>query len=63
MLAFTPGSNRMCFNVIIADDDICEVPPENFLSQLEIVTGDSIEIGFIFTEVVIIDELEPECGK
>lgn len=63
MLSFTPGDDRMCFDVTIVDDSICEVPPENFLSQLEIVTGDSIEITFGFTEVVIVDELDSECGK
>lgn len=63
MLSFASGDSQMCYNITIIDDDLCEIPPENFLSHLEIVSGDFIQILFGFTEVVIIDELEPECGE
>ena len=62
-LSFDSGDNRVCFTVTIINDDICEAPSENFFYDLEVVSGDSIEIPFPFTEVVIKDDMEPECGK
>ena len=58
------GSSRQCHSVIILDDDLCEVPLENFFADLAYVSGRQvIEINTPTTQIVIDVSGEPECGK
>ena len=59
-VVFNIGDSRVCYTISIVDDDVCEEPSENFLSQL---LGSQVEFVFQVTEVVIGDVTEPECGK
>ena len=62
-LEFNVGSARVCYNISIIDDSICEGTSENFISQLSLVSGNSIMFGLGIAEIIIEDEMEPECGK
>ena len=61
-LAFNIGDNRVCHNVTINDDELCEQPAESFLSRLSYVSGQMpITIDPEEARVFIDDENEPEC--
>ena len=61
---FNIGDDRVCYNVMINDDDLCEQPAESFLSQLSYVSGQiPISIDLEEIRVFINDDIEPECSK
>ena len=60
---FGVGDIRVCHNIYIIDDTICE-PDENFSFLLEYVNGElPINLDQPVTDVIIDDTAEPECGK
>lgn len=61
LLQFNSGESRVCYNVTIVDDDICE-GSENFFSSISVMTGKSVSIIIPLTEVRIEDRMESECG-
>lgn len=61
-LQFNSGESRVCYNIIIIDDDICE-GSENFFASIAVMSGESITITIPLTEVRIEDEMESECGQ
>ena len=61
-LVFNTGDSRVCYTISIVDDDLCEEPSENLLAQLRVQNENSVEYRLEFTEVVIEDDAEPECG-
>ena len=61
-LQFNSGDSRVCYNVTIIDDDICE-GSENFFASIAVMSGESIAITIPLTEVRIEDEMESECGQ
>ena len=63
LLSFSTGDRRACYNTTIVDDDICEEQSETFFSSLTVATGESILIDIPLTEVIISDDMEPECGQ
>ena len=62
-IQFNVGDARICYNISIIDDSICEGTSENFLSQLSLISGSAIQFQLGITEVIIEDDLEPECGQ
>ena len=63
-LSFAVGDRRVCHNVTINDDDLCEQPAESFLSRLSYVSGElPIFITPVEARVFIDDNNEPECGE
>ena len=62
-LVFNTGDDKQCYTVNIVNDDDCEQPAENFLSDLSYVSGQQVvTIDPNRTTVVIDDDTEPECG-
>ena len=62
-LNFSHGTMRACHTVIILQDSDCKQPPENFFSDLSLVSGvGDILMRLETVEVFIDDALEPECG-
>jgi hypothetical protein len=63
-LVFGVGDLRVCHDVVINDDNECEIDPiEDFFSTLEYVSGDMpIFIAPETTRVIINDTAEPECA-
>ena len=60
---FRIGDIRVCHNVSIINDTICE-SDENFPFLLEYVSGElPINLDQPVTDVIIDDTAEPECGK
>ena len=61
---FGVGEIRVCHNVSIINDAICE-PDENFSFLLEYVSSGELPINLDqpSTDVIIDDTVEPECGK
>ena len=57
------GSSKQCHFVTIRDDDMCELPPEHFFADLELVSGVGVDINIETTRIVIDDSGEDECGK
>ena len=63
-LAFNIGVDRVCHNVTINEDNICEQPAESFLLRLSYISGQMpITINPRETLVFITDDIEPECSK
>ena len=64
-LAFEVGDQRVCSDIHIIDDDICETEPvEDYFASLQYVSGDQpIIIDPSNTYVIINNNAEPECGK
>ena len=61
-LMFGVGGLRVCHDVDIIDDNDCETPYEDFISNL--ASRDMpIAITQPRTQVIINDTAEPECGK
>ena len=62
-LVFNPGITRVCHDIIILQDDICESDPnEFFFSNLTLSSGMQPIIVFPpSAEVIIDDTAEPEC--
>ena len=65
VLRFEVGEGRVCHNISIIQDNICEDTPENFTSSLSLgaVGVQPITITNTPATVVIEDSLEPECSK
>ena len=62
-LSFDVGDTRVCHMITIVDDDTCENPSEAFFLSLTVATGENIAIVLPLTQVIISDEMEPECGQ
>ena len=64
-LVFQQSDLSVCHRVLINQDDVCEIDPnERFSSRLRYIDGIMpIVIQPALTEVVIDDTNEPECGK
>ena len=64
-LMFEVGDLRVCYDVEIIDDTICELESiEDFFANLAYVSGEQpIIIDPEMTRVIINDTAEPECGK
>lgn len=62
-LSFNVGDVRLCHMITIVDDNTCEEPSERFFLSLTVETGENISIQLPLTEVVISDDVEPECGE
>ena len=64
-LDFTVGQERVCHEVEIIDDEICETDPmEDFFSDLEFGGGvQPISVEPSQTRVVIDDTDQEECGE
>ena len=65
LLSFGVGDRRVCHDIDIIDDNICEVEPiEDFSVILQYVSGDQpIIIDPANTHITINDNAESECGK
>ena len=65
VLDFTVGQDRVCHNISITDDDICDNDPnEFFFSNLELGSrGRRIDVDPEQAQVIIDDTNELECGK
>ena len=65
MLQFNVGDVRVTHTITINQDDECENPPnESFFSDLALVSGvQPINLIRPRAEVIIDDNLEPECSK
>ena len=64
IIQFNTGDTVHNFTLTIANDGICEVPNENFIVNITVVSG--IQPIFIITHrahVIINDMNEPECGE
>ena len=62
VLDFIVGQDRVCHNIGITDDDICE--NEYFFSNLELGGGEQpIDVDPEQAQVIIDDTDEPECGE
>ena len=55
-LTINTGNNRICHDVEIVNDDICEEPSEQFFSDLTLVSGASVTIDPASVRVVIFDD-------
>ena len=63
-LAFNVGDERVCHNVMINDDDLCEQPAESFLTRLSYVSGKMpITIDPEEAQTFINDDNQPECSE
>ena len=64
ILDFQAGAGRVCHTVAINQDEMCEDPPEDFLSDLAYESG-TLPITVIRTPatIVINDSAELECSK
>ena len=64
-LMFGVGDERVCYDIGIVNDTICELEPiEDFFSNLVYISGEQpIIIDTARTRVIIDDTAEPECGK
>ena len=64
-LSFGVRDRRVCHDIEIIDDNICEVEPiEDFFVILQYVSGDQpIIIDPANTHITINDIAESECGK
>ena len=64
VLEFNTGDNRVCHNVTIVQDQLCEDPSEDFISNLTLQSGvQPISVVRTPATVNIIDTNEPECSK
>ena len=64
IIQFNTGDTVHNFTLTIANDGICEVPNENFIVNITVVSG--IQPIFITTHrahVILNDMNEPECGE
>ena len=62
-LVFAAGEDRVCHEVTILNDDICERPLlEHFFSTLSLVTGKQVIVVDPETARVIIDDSD-DCRK
>ena len=63
LLQFNVGDVRVRHIININQDDECENDPnESFFSNLALVSGDQ-PINLIDAQIIIDDNLEPECSK
>ena len=63
-LVFNTGDARQCHDVIIEDDQLCEMPTENIFSDLSYVSGQQVvTINLVRTTVFIDDSGEDECDS
>ena len=63
-LVFNTGDARQCHDVIIEDDQLCEMPAENFFSDLSYVSGQQVvTINPVQTTVFIDDSGADECDS
>ena len=61
-LMFGVGDERVCYDIGIVNDTICELEPiEDFFSNLVYISGEQPIITD--TRVIIDDTAEPKCGK
>ena len=65
VLDFVVGQDRVCHNISITDDDICENDPnDSFFSNLEVGSrGRRIDVDPEQAQVIIDDTNELECGE
>ena len=62
IIQFGAGDSNKRVSIAITDDEICELPDENFFVSLTLVTGSPpISISTQQAQVVIEDSYEPEC--
>ena len=63
-LEFQVGNKTICHTIYLVNDTKCEgSPPEDFSSKLELGSGRGIDIIRDTARVLIVDEIEPECGE
>ena len=64
LLIFGVGDIRVCSDIMILNDRNCEIPIEDFFSNLAYVSGEQpINVDPTRTRVIIKDTAEPECGR
>ena len=65
LIQFNTGDTKQMHTIIIRQDDICEMDPDEFFfSNITLVGGvPPIEVIRLQATVIIDDSLEPECGK
>ena len=64
LIQFDTGDDRVCRNITIINDQMCEEQNEEFLSNLTLVSGiQPITVTRTPTTIIINDTLEPECSK
>ena len=59
---FNVGDSQVCYTLTVVDDNICEEPSENLFARLQARSENPVQFELQFTEVVIGDDIEPECG-
>ena len=63
-IVFTTGQEQVCHTIEILDDNMCEMPFEDFVSVLEYSSGRMPIYIIQNTTTVYIDEMEEqECGE
>ena len=64
IIQFDTGDTRVCHNITIINDQLCEEQNEKFLSNLTLVSGiQPITVTRTPATIIINDTLEPECSK
>ena len=64
IIQFNTGDSKVCHNITIIDDQLCEEPNEEFLSNLALVSGmQPIDVIRTPATIIINDTTEPECSK
>ena len=65
LIQFNTGDTKQMHTIIIRQDDICEMDPDEFFfSNIILVSGTQpVDVICPQATVFIDDSLEPECGK
>ena len=64
LIQFNTGDTNQMHTILIEQDDICETDPDEFFSNIILVSGTQpIDVIRPQATVIIDDSLEPECGK
>ena len=64
LVQFNTGDTKQTHTITIAQDLLCEDDPNEFFSNIALVSGTQpIEVIHPQARVIIDDSMEPECGK